>query len=74
MRYMYAVIDNVGKCYQVHRSTNYVCNKYYVPIREISVKYLSKYYYPMPNVVVSDADFMGKWYKDIDHTIEEVAL
>ena len=74
MRYMYAVIDNVGKCYEVHRSTNHVCKKNYVPIGELNPKYLSKYYHPMPDVVVSDADFMGKWYKDIEHTIEEVAL
>lgn len=74
MKYMYAVIDDVGKCYEVHRSTNYVCKKNYVPINEISAQYLSKYYHPMPDIVDNDADFMGKWYKDINHTIEEVAL
>lgn len=71
MRYMYAVINNVGKCYEVRRTTEYLCGKNYVPISDVSARYLSKYYYPMPDVVDNDADFMGKWYKDIDHTIEE---
>lgn len=70
MRYMYAVINDVGKCYQVHRSTNCVCDKYHVPINEISIKYLSKYYYPVPNITYNSSDFIGKWYHDINHTIE----
>lgn len=70
MRYMYAVVNDIGKCYQVYRSTNCSCDKYHVPVNSISPKYLSKYYYPMPNVVDNDSDFVGKWYYDIDHTIE----
>lgn len=70
MRHMYAIVNNVGKCYEVHRSTNYVCDQYHVPISEISAKYLSKYYYPIPSIVDSDADFVGKWYYDVNHTIE----
>ena len=74
MRYMYAVINDIGRCYEVHRSTNAVHDKHYVPVGRISAKYLSNYYYPIPSIVDSDADFIGKWYKDINHTIEEVAL
>lgn len=74
MRYMYAVINDAGKCYEVRRSTNYVCDRHYVPIGEVSAKYLSKYYHPIPNIVDSDADFVGRWYADVSHTIEEVSL
>ena len=70
MRYMYAIVNDIGRCYEVRRSTDYICNKNYIPIIDISVKYLSKYYYPMPQIVDSGADFIGKWYHDIDHTIE----
>ena len=74
MRYLYAIINDYGKCYEVRRCTDCVCDPHYVPIKEISAKYLSKYYHPVPNVVDNDADFLGKWYKDFNHTIEEVAL
>lgn len=74
MRYMYAIINDVGKCYQVQRTTECKCDKYHVPIREVSAKYLSKYYYPMPDIVDNDADFVGAWYADINHTIKEVTL
>ena len=74
MRYMYAVINDSGKCYEVCRRTDCVCDKHFVPIGQVSAKYLSKYYYPMPSVVDNDSDFVGKWYKDFNHTIEEVAL
>lgn len=76
MKYRYAVINDVGRCYEVQRSTNYVCDKHYVPIGDLIpvYKYLSKYYHPIPNIVDRDSDFLGKWYADVSHTIEEVSL
>ena len=73
--YNYAVVDDVGKCNGVYTTTNCTCDKYHVPIPEIDMKYLDKYYYPIPKYIDGDFDFVGDWYLDFEHEIksEEVA-
>ena len=72
--YKYAVINDLGKCYEVYATTNCTCDKYHVPISDKNINYLSKYYYPIPQYVDGDFDFTGDWYLDIEHTIKEVAI
>ena len=76
--YKYAVVDDVGKCYEVCITTNCTCDQYHVPVQDTSLKYLSKYYYPIPQYVDGELDFIGNWYTDFDHDVlidklEEVA-
>lgn len=73
MKYIYAVINDIGKCYGVYTTTNCTCDKYHVPISNADMNYLSKYYHPIPQYVDGDFDFVGDWYIDIEHTIKEVA-
>lgn len=73
MKYKYAVINDIGKCYAVYTTTNYICDKYHVPVPESDINYLSKYYYPIPQYVDWWTDFTGEWYLDVEHTIKEVA-
>lgn len=70
--YKYAVINDIGKCYEVHMTTNYVCDQYHIPVPDIDIDYLSKYYYPVPKYVCGNSDFAGDWYVDVEHTIKEV--
>ena len=42
--YKYAVINDLGKCYEVYATTNCTCDKYHVPISDKNINYLSKYY------------------------------
>jgi len=73
MKYNYAVINDIGKCYEVYKTTNCTCDQYHVPIPRVDVNYLSKYYHPMPQYVDGDFDFTGDWYLDVEHLIKEVA-
>lgn len=73
MRYNYAVVDDSGKCYDLRTSTFCICDKRHVPIKTITRQYLSKYYWPLPEFVDTDADFTGEWYLDALHTIKGVA-
>lgn len=70
MKYNYAIIDNAGKCYSVRNTVNYVCSPYYVPINQLSTVYLSKYYWPVSDIVDFHNDFNGEWYLDASHTIK----
>ena len=72
MEYNYAVVDDFGKCYNLCASTFYICYKFHVPIEKIDMKYLSKYYWPIPEFVdFIEKDFVGQWYSDAMHTIKE---
>lgn len=74
--YRYAVINDAGKCYEVYNTTNCTCDEYHVPVKDIKVDYLGKYYYPIPKYVDGEFDFKdGNWYLDFEHKIkiEEVA-
>lgn len=77
--YKYAVIDNVGKCYRVYNTTNYICEKTHVPIVDYenlvpccdaAERYLGRYYYPIPQYVDSHQDFVGDWYLDFERQIK----
>lgn len=72
MVYNYALINDAGRCYEVYKTTAYIHDKYHVPIDRVSIDYLFKYYYPMPDIVVNDSDFCGEWYFDVKHQIKEV--
>lgn len=73
MAYNYAIVDDIGKCYDLRTLTFCFCHKSHVPIESINIKYLSGYYWPLPEFVDDDADFNGKWYSDPAHTVEGVA-
>lgn len=72
MSYCYALIDNSGKCYEVRRMIMRVLRPCYVPIDNVSIDYLSKYYWPIPNFVDCKENFCGQWYLDAGHTIKGV--
>ena len=72
MRYHYAIVDDIGKCFAVYGSTIIINDQYHIPINKISIDYLSKYYYPIPLVVDFGTDFNGEWYLDIAHSIKGV--
>lgn len=75
MKYHYAIIDKVGQCYAIYNTTNHVCDPYHIPIEnDNSMKYLSKYYWPVLDFADCDTDFTGAWYLDAKHTIKEVSL
>lgn len=69
MKYSYAVVNEVGKCYEVQKSTNYVCDRNYVPLNEFSISYLSKYYYPMAGIIDRPSDFQGSSGMRMPHTL-----
>ena len=73
MRYNYAIVDETGKCYDLHNCTFCICDKFHVPVDYIDVQYLSGYYWPLPEFVDDDTDFTGEWYSDPAHTIKGVA-
>ena len=79
MKYNYAVVDEFGRCYLLLMATFYICDRLHIPIEadgQISVemankKYLSKYYWPLPEFADFDTDFVGERYADALHTIKE---
>ena len=68
--YKYAVIRTNGLCTGTQDRTDYILDPLYVPISNVDLPYLMKYYYPIPDAVTSFADFQGKWYADSAFTIE----
>ena len=68
--YKYAVVDDVGKCYGFYTTTNHMGDQYHVPISDIDIKYLDKYYYPIPKYIDFDSDFNGNWYLDFEHEVK----
>lgn len=68
--YKYARIMENGLCRGVEDTTDYILNRLYVPIVNDRLPYLMKYYHPIPDVVNNFDDFQGKWYADVQFTIE----
>lgn len=69
-QYKYALIEENGLCLGVRDTTDYVLDRLYVPIDDITLPYLMKYYYPIPDSVNDFSDFQGKWYSDAAFTVE----
>ena len=74
MKYHYAIIDDIGKCYGIRNTPVHICDPHYIPIYDNFNKYLSKYYWPILPFTDCHDDFSGEWYLDASHTIKEVAL
>lgn len=72
--YKYAIIMANGLCRATEDSTDYILDRFHVPINDVSLPYLLKYYYPIPETVTSFNDFQGKWYLDADHQNEATEL
>ena len=68
--YRYAVLRANGLCTGTQDTTNYILDPLYVPISDVMLPYLTKYYYPIPETVTSFDDFHGKWYADAAYTVE----
>lgn len=72
--YKYAIVRENGLCTSTEDCTDYILNRLYVPVDDVSLPYLMKYYYPIPAAVTSFADFQGKWYYDAAHQNEVAEL
>lgn len=70
--YKYARIMDSGLCRGKTDTTDYILDKFYVPIEDDTLPYLMKYYHPIPDNVASFNDFQGKWYADAEFA-EEVS-
>lgn len=68
--YKYARIREDGLCIGTSDTTNYILDRFYVPIEDDDLPYLMKYYHPIPDEVTDFFDFNGKWYADAAFTIE----
>lgn len=66
--YKYAYIEDDGMCTGLADSSSIYLTKHYVPINDDSIDYLLKYYWPIPEVVTSFADWQGLFYLDAAHT------
>lgn len=74
--YKYAIIRDLtnGLCLGTQDTSNYILNPAYVPIEDDDAGYELNYYWPIPSVVNSFADFQGKWYTDAEHQNEATHL
>lgn len=68
--YKYAIVMENGLCRGTEDCTEYILNRLYVPVEDVSLPYLMKYYHPIPDTVTSFSDFQGKWYTDSTFTVE----
>lgn len=68
--YRYAVINDAGKCYEIYNTNNYTCDEHHVPVDDINIDYLGKYYHPIAKYVDGEFDFIGNWYLDFEHEIK----
>ena len=74
--FKYALIREDGLCIEVRDTTDYCLDPLYVPIKDVSLSYLLKYYHPIPDssTLTSFDDFQGKWYYDAEFTQEVAEL
>lgn len=68
--YKYAILRNTGLCTTTQDTTDFILRPTYVPISDVTLPYLMKYYYPIPETATSFDNFQGKWYYDAEHTSE----
>lgn len=67
--YKYAIVnENNGLCLKTLDTSDLIYDKTYVPIDDARGAYLLKYYWPLPESVISFDDFQGQWYTDAAHT------
>lgn len=62
--YKYARVMANGMCVELKDTTNFILDPLYVPIEDVTLPYLMKYYHPIPETVTSFDDFHGRWYSD----------
>lgn len=68
--YKYAIVMENGFCRSTEDCTDYILDRLHIPIEDVTLPYLAKYYHPIPATVTSFSDFHGKWYSDAAFTIE----
>lgn len=68
--YKYAVVNDIGQCYIVYKTTERICNQHHVPIPDTAMNYLDKYYHPIPEYIDGEFDFNGDWYLDFEREIK----
>lgn len=67
--YKYAKIrESDGMCIGSADTTEYIVDRIHVPVPNLNVSYVLKYYWPIPDVVTSHDDWQGLWYLDAAHT------
>ena len=65
--YYYAVIDLTdGMCTQVRDTSLRYDRADHIPLDELHMNYIFKYYYPIPQAA---GDYNGSWFEDVEHTI-----
>lgn len=68
--FKYAIVMENGLCRATEDTTDYILDRLHVPIDDVTLPYLMKYYHPIPATVTSFNDFQGKWYADSAFTVE----